>query len=240
MKQWYPCNFNQGKSFMLSTIINLFGRSPFAPLQSHMNKVSECVHHLKSLFEAVKRKDYDAVVIIAEEISEQEHEADLTKNDIRNHLPRSLFLPIDRGYLLEVLSLQDKIADHAEDVAVLTTLKQLDMLDDFKDIFEEFLNKNIEAFDHAKLIIKEMHELLESSFGGAEAQKVRGMVDEVAFREHEADLIQRKLLKIFFKAEDQMSYSTFHLWQKIFEMIASISNLSEKLANRVRLMLELK
>lgn len=225
---------------MLSTIINLFGRSPFAPLKSHMNKVSECVHHLKSLFEAIKRKDYDAVQMIADKISELEHEADLTKNDIRNHLPKSLFLPIDRGNLLEVLGLQDKIADHAEDIAILTTLKQVEMLDAFKDIFDEFLDKNIEAFDHARLIIKEMHELLESSFGGAEAQKVRAMVDEVSFREHEADIIQRRLLKSFFKAEDQMPYSTFHLWMKIFEMIASISNLSEKLSNRVRLMLELK
>jgi hypothetical protein len=225
---------------MLSTILNLFGRSPFALLQSHMKLVSECVHHLKNLFEAISRKDYDAVQIIADKISELEHEADLMKNDIRNHLPKSLFLPIDRGNLLEVLGLQDKIADRAEDIAVLTTLKQIEIADTFKNDFNEFLNKNIETFDYARLIIKEMHELLESSFGGAEALKVRAMVDEVSFKEHEADLIQRKLLKNFFKTENEMPYSSFHLWQKIFETLGSISNLSEKLANRVRLMLELK
>jgi predicted phosphate transport protein (TIGR00153 family) len=225
---------------MLSTILNLFARSPFGPLQSHMNQVTECVHHLKDLFEAISRKDYEAVQIIADKISELEHEADLTKNDIRNHLPKSLFLPIDRGNLLEVLGLQDKIADSAEDVAVLLTLKQIEMSDLFKSDFDDFLKKNIETFDYARLIIKEMHELLESSFGGAEAVKVRAMVDEVSFKEHEADLIQRKLLKKLFQAENEMSYSTFHLWQKIFETLGSISNLSEKLANRVRLMLELK
>lgn len=225
---------------MLSTIINLFGRSPFAPLQSHMSQVSKCVHHLKDLFMALERKDYEAVQLIANKISELEHEADVTKNDIRNHLPKSLFLPIDRGNLLEVLGLQDKIADHAEDVAVLLTLKPIEMLDSFKENFYEFLDKNIEAFDQARLIIKEMHELLESSFGGAEALKVRAMVDEVSFREHEADIIQQKLLKNLFNTEDEMSYSTFHLWLKIFETLSSLSNLSEKLANRVRLMLELK
>jgi len=225
---------------MLSAIMNLFGRSPFAPLQSHMNQVSECVRHLKTLFEAVKRKDYDEVQSITDKISELEHEADVTKNDIRNHLPKSLFLPIDRGNLLEVLGLQDKIADRAEEVAILLTLKQIDMLDTFKDDFNEFLDKNIETFDCARLIIKEMHELLESSFGGAEAIKVRAMVDEVSFKEHEADIIQRKLLKSLFKAENEMTYSSFHLWLKIFETLGSISNLSEKLANRVRLMLELK
>lgn len=225
---------------MLSTILNLFGRSPFAPLQSHMNQVSACVHHLKSLFTALEKKDYEAVQNISNKISELEHEADLTKNDIRNHLPKSLFLPIDRGNLLEVLGLQDKIADGAEDIAVLSTLKQIEMHDAFKENFHEFLDKNIEAFDHARLIIKEMHELLESSFGGAEALKVRAMVDEVSFIEHEADLIQRKLLRNFFSIENELSYSSFHLWIKIFETLGSISNLSEKLANRVGLMLELK
>ena len=66
------------------------------------------------------------------------------------------------------------------------------------------------------------------------------MVDEVAFREHEVDLIQRQLLKSLFKAEYQLNYITFHQWQRLFESIASISNFSENLANRIRMTLELK
>lgn len=222
------------------TILNLFGRSPFAPLQSHMVKVECCVHRLSDLFDALNRKDYAALEKISEEISESEHHADLTKNDIRNHLPKSIFLPIDRGSLLEILSIQDSIADTAEDVAVLCTLKPIEMLDIFKDDFDAFLHKNIESFDVARKIIKEMHELLESSFGGIEAEKVKSMVDDVSYKEHEADIIQRRLLKSLYRAEDQMSYGTFFLWQKIFVAVASIANLSEKLAHRVRMTLELK
>lgn len=225
---------------MLNTILNLFGRSPFAPLQSHMQKVVGCVHMLPSLFDALQNKDYDSVQKIAEKISELEHLADITKNDIRNHLPKSLFLPIDRGNLLEMLSLQDSIADAVEDVAVLVTLKPLVLPGIFHDDFHGFLQKNIEAFDAAYAIIKEIHELLETSFGGIEAQKVGAMVDDVAFKEHEVDLIQRKLLKGLYQAENEMTYSTFDLWQRIFEALASISNLSENLANRVRMTLELK
>lgn len=225
---------------MLSTILNLFGRSPFAPLQSHMNRVGECVHKLLPLFEALEKKDYIAVKKISDQISELEQEANLTKNDIRNHLPKSLFLPIDRGTLLEILSLQDKIADLAKDAAILATLKQIEMLPSFKETFHDFLNKNIETFDHAKLIINEMHELLESSFGGQEAQKVRFMADQVSFKKHETSLIQQNLLRAVFGTEDELPYSSFYLWQKIFETVGSLSNLSEKLANRVRLLLELK
>ncbi len=222
------------------TILSLFGRSPFAPLQSHMESVSKCVHGLPSLFEALEKKDYPRLEKLSEDISNLEHEADLIKNDIRNHLPKSLFLPIDRANLLEILSIQDRIADKAEDVAVLVTLKPLEVLPIFKQEFKLFLHKNIETFDEAKLIVKELHELVESSFGGMEAAKVRSMVDEVAYREHEVDIIQRQLLKSLFKAEDQLNYITFHQWQRLFESIASISNLSENLAYRIRMTLELK
>lgn len=225
---------------MLGTILNLFGRSPFAPLQSHIEKVTVCVHSLTDLFDALEQKDYAAVEAIANKIEDFEHQADLTKNDILNHLPKSLYLPIDRSQLVKILNTQDEIADKAEDVSVLVTLKPLELQPHFKEEFKELLSKNISAFDSVQLIIKEMHELLESSFGGIEATKVRAMVEEVAFKEHEVDLVQRKLLKKLFQSEDKMSYATFHLWQKICETTASISNLSETLAFRIRLTLELK
>lgn len=225
---------------MLSTILSLFGRSPFAPLQSHMEKVACCVYMLPELFNALSNKDYKRVNEIADKISKLEHEADLTKNDIRNHLPKTLFLAIDRGHLLEILALQDHIADTAEDIAVLVTLKPLEFYPEVKADFQQFLDKNIEAYNSTQQIIKEMHELLESSFGGIEAQKVESMIADVAYKEHEADLIQRKLLKGLIKIESDMPYSSFYLWLKIFEAIAAIANLSENLANRIRMTLELK
>lgn len=222
------------------TILKLFGRSPFAPLQSHMESVAQCVHKLPDLFDALEKRDEPRLDKLSEEISELEHNADLIKNNIRNHLPKSLFLPIDRGQLLEILALQDRIADKAEDSAVLLSLKRIEFLPAFKDEFKLFLHKNIETFDGVFLIIKELTELVESSFGGIEAEKVKAMVDDVAFKEHEVDLVQRQLIKKLFQAENEMTYATFYQWQRLFEAVASISNLSESLANRVRMTLELK
>lgn len=224
----------------MRTFLNLFGRSPFTPLQAHMQNVADCVHQLPKLFEALAEKDYPKVEKIAAAISDYEHQADITKNDLRNHLPKSLFLPIDRTNLLEILGLQDSIADRSEDIAVLVTLKPLEVLDSFKADFKLFLDKNIETFDEVQKIIKELHELLESSFGGLEAEKVKVMVESVAFKEHEADILQRNLLKAFFSDEGPLTVSTFHLWQRIFESIASISDLSQNLANHVRMTLEIK
>ena len=114
------------------TIARLFGKSPFAPLQTHMNKVGSCVDKLVRIFDILLKGDSEKIERLVEELSQLEHEADLTKNDIRNHLPKSLFLPIDRSHFLEILSIQDSIADKAEEIGILLTLKPLGMLANLK------------------------------------------------------------------------------------------------------------
>lgn len=225
---------------MRQTIARLFGHSPFAPLQTHMAKVCCCVHELIPLFEALSQKNYPLVEQISYKISKLEHDADLTKNDIRNHLPVGIFLPIARASLLEILSLQDNLADKAEDVAILLTFRDLEILPEFGPDLQMFLKKNIDSFEAVNLIIKEMGQLLETSFGGSEAEKVSKLVDQVAFLEHEADLIQHTLLKKMFRQCDTMAHPIFFLWMKVIEELASISDESEKLANRVRMTLEVK
>lgn len=224
----------------MRSFLNLFGRSPFTPLQTHMEDVAICVHLLPKLFNALEQGDFSEVEKIATAISESEHQADVTKNDIRNHLPKSLFMPIDRSQLLEILSLQDHIANSAEDIAVCTTLKSIVMPTEFRSDFSDYLKKIIECFDGAQKVIRELHELLESSFGGIEAEKVKAMVEDVAYKEHESELVERRLLKMLFANKESLDFPTFILWERVIEALASIANLSEKLANRVRMTLELK
>jgi hypothetical protein len=225
---------------LMRTIANLFGRSPFVPLQSHMRKVSECIDGLGELFQVFVNEDYDSIDEIARKISKTEHEADLVKNDIRNHLPRGLFLPVDRGKLLEIISTQDEIADTAENVAVLCSLKKLPVPARVKDVFLEFCTKSTECFHLSRAVIEQLDELLESGVGGVEAEKVRELVHAVAVKEHEVDLCQRKLLRIMFDSEDVLNYAEFHLWLRILAEISTISDLSENLADKVRTTLEIK
>ena len=224
----------------MQTLARIFGRSPFAPLQAHMEKVAACVEELLPLFEALSKKEFDEVEALSKKVSKLEHEADLTKNDIRNNLPTGLFLPIARASLLEILSLQDAIADTAENVGVLLTFRHLEIQKDFHDAFFLFLKKNIEACHAVTGIIGEMNGLLESSFGGKEAEKVKKLVDDVALKEHEIDLLQHELLKHFFQKCDAMPAPLFYLWMKVIQEVGSLSDLAEKLANRVRMTLEVK
>lgn len=222
----------------MRSIINVFGRSPFVPLQSHMEKVAECVSKVPEIYNAYVARDTEQVAELAALISKLEHEADQVKRDIRNDLPRGLFMPVDRANLLTILAMQDDLADKAENFAVLLTLKQIEAPEPFTEMFEAFLAKNLEAFESVRAVIGELDELLESGFGGAEAQKVKELVDDVALKEHEVDVIQRDLMRELLQYDDAMPYADFYLWTRLIRQLAGISNRAENLANSVRSTLE--
>lgn len=224
----------------MRSIAKVFGRSPFIPLQTHMDKVADCIAMLPELFEAYYAGDTDRVAELAKIISKLEHDADLVKHDIRRSLPRGLFMPVDRANLLGMLSTQDGLADLAENIGVLLTFKKAKGFEGLRELFDQLLAKCLEAFNDARAVISELDELLETGFGGAEAQKVIEMVDLVAVREYEADLIQRDLLRSLLAHEDEMSYGDFFLWTHISRELSRLADRSDNLAALVRNTLDAK
>jgi len=203
-----------------------------------MEKVATCVGKLNDLFEAFLKKDSEAIAKLADEISDLEHSADLTKNDIRSNLPRGIFLAINRTDLLQILSFQDSIADIAEDIAILMTLKKIDPINSIKDEFKSFIDKNMSAVQSVHKIIQELDQMLESGFVGNESKRVKQMANDVAFLEHEVDLVQREILKKLYNMEDSLSYASFNLWMNLIFQIAGLSNMSEKLAFKISSLIE--
>ena len=220
----------------MRALTKLLGKSPFAPLKSHMEKVALCVEKLTEIFSVL---DKGSIEPLSKELSELEHEADIVKNDIRNHL-KGLYLPIDRSQFLEILSFQDSIADKAEEIAMLLTLHPLENLSEFATDLQSFFHKNLEAFQDVLVITGEMQELLESSFGGIEAEKVKRLVEKASFKEYEADKAKYALTKKLFAKSQGLSTPGFYLWIRLIEEVGQLSHLSERLANRIRMILELK
>lgn len=218
----------------MRTIASVFGRSPFIPLQHHMDKVAECVGRVPDALAHYKKQDLEAVIATSQEMSRLEHEADEVKHDIRNNLPRGLFMAVDRANLLEILAIQDSIANRAENLGVLLTFKFARTFEGFDAVFDPFVAKNLETFLSARKVIGELDELLESGFGGSEAARVRDMVHAVAQQEYEADVLQRNLVRELFAHEDEMSYGDFYLWTRITRQIQELSDRSDRLAAAIR------
>jgi predicted phosphate transport protein (TIGR00153 family) len=224
----------------MSTIGKLFGRSPFGQIQQHMEQVTKCIDKMSEALDAVKTGNFEALDAVSVEVSQLEHQADQIKNDIRERLLKRFFMPIDRAEVLEIISLQDSLADTAEDVCKVLTLKQLPFPGDLREDFEKFVELNLQACKICAEIISHMDELIESGFGGVEAERIRGLAKDVAFAEHQADVVQLDLLKKIYGHDKDFSVAEFHLWMRFTRVLSRLSNTSENLAERVLKTLSLK
>jgi predicted phosphate transport protein (TIGR00153 family) len=222
----------------MRTITNLFSKSPFASLTQHMDKVLSAVLTIKKLFTELKNKNYQEVTKYGEAISEIENEADSIKNELRNSLSGKVFLPVDKSTILEVLAIQDGIADKCEDIGVLLTYKKIEIIPEMEEDFFLFLDKNIETVKKTFVLIEKVEELFKSSFSSKDTEIIKELVDEIAYMEHEADVYQKKLLQNIFANEEKMTFGTFYIWTSALKTLSDLSNYSEKLANRIRMILD--
>jgi predicted phosphate transport protein (TIGR00153 family) len=221
----------------MRSIFNLFAKSPFVPTQAHLKKAIACAQQLRPLFEAVCADDEEEIQRVTALIDQLEHKTDGIKNEIRNHLPKSLFLPIDRRDLLELIHIQDSIADSTQEVARLLTLKKLRLPEALQSDVMNFIDEILVTCDMAAAIGTEMDELTEASFGGPEADKVLEMINQLDNVETKSDVIGRNLARKLFAMETEMTPVDVMLWYQIFCAVEQVANYAERMGNRLRLLI---
>lgn len=217
------------------TLWSLFKKSPFGPVQEHMKKSAEAAMLVAELLEHLISGDQEQVRLLAKRISQAECEADEIKNSVRDHLPRSLFMPVARGDVIRMLSTQDAVADCAEDVGVLLTLRVMPVPSWLEQPLRDFGTGVLKCVSQADLIMAELDVLVEASFGGPEAERVLSMVDELNRMEHEADKLQDSIAKLIFAHEDDMKPVAVFMWSKIFNKLGDIANHAENVGDRIRM-----
>ena len=222
---------------MVRALVGLFAKNPFKPLQAHMEMVMECVALVPDLMEAIVARDEEKIKAIRKEITRTEHEADLVKNELRDNLPRTLFMPVSRSDLLELLHHQDDIADGAEDAAILSDMKLLVLPEGLGDEVVAYANMCVRAARSAEELVGKLDELLETGFTGPEADEVMKIIARIGQEEWEADKAAFKLLKAILNRADCDTCVDMILWMKLCEALGDIANAAEQVANHLRLLL---
>ncbi|HZD03282.1 MAG TPA: TIGR00153 family protein [Longimicrobiales bacterium] len=221
----------------MRTFIELFARSPFAPLTKHAEKVQEVVGEIRPLMDAMMDEDWQRAGEHYERISRLEHQADDIKQEIRDHLPRSLFLPVDRGDLLKFLKEQDAIADSVEDLAVLVTMRETRGPDVLKVRARELVDGVIKAAETWFSIASQLPDLQESSFTGPEVRRVLELIDTVHQQEWQTDRMQASLGRSTIRFEEELGAVSVMFWMRIAGKLGDVANHAENAADLLRMML---
>lgn len=220
---------------MVRNIFKIFARSPFGPLTEHLKKCGETASRVPEIMESLKAGDSARAKELAKEVMVLEHEADVIKHEIRDHMPKTLFLPVDRRDLMRLLSAQDDLADMVEDLAYVVTLKPgLAVPPELLEELDRVVKLVMECVQKAMTIGETLDNLLEDGFAGPEADRVIELIKNIGQHEHEADKRQYKFSQKLMEIGDSMSHVDLLLWVQIIKNLGRIANATEKYSKELR------
>lgn len=215
----------------------IFGSSPVKPIQTHMACVIACVSELVPLFESVMKEDWDAVAAAQKKISNLEKDADVLKKELRLQLPKGLFMPVSRQDLLEVLTMQDKIANRAKDIAGVILGRHMKLPPIVHDSYLKYVKRCIDACKQADTAINELDELVGTGFSGQEIMLVSEMITKLDSIESDTDSLQAEMrLKLFEVEKDLPAVEVMFLY-KIIEWTGDLADRAQRVGSRLQLML---
>jgi len=222
---------------MSNPFSSLFGKSPIKPMQDHMTVACATADELIPFFQAVIADDWGQAQVIQRRIAERENEADDLKKNLRLHLPKSLFLPVPRTDLLELLSMQDAIANCARDIAGIMLGRKMTVPERLQPQMLKFVQSAVDAANQALKAINELDALLETGFSGYELKIVENLIEELDDREHVSDELEVTIRRELFAIEKELSPVDVMFLYRVIEWIGELSNRAQRVGSRLQLLL---
>ncbi|MFH1774214.1 MAG: TIGR00153 family protein [Methanobacteriota archaeon] len=222
---------------MVRSIMGLFAESPFEHLVKHLGQVKACSDLLREFIKAYCNEDFESSAELARKIVAMEREADKTKNYIREHLPRSILMPVNRGDLLNYLREQDQVADRIEEVALNLGLKRMKLPHSIKEQLIDLTNKACDTVDVIPPALDCIIELLETSFADEKKkEEYCGYVNELDIKEEITDHAVIEMRKRLFDMEKEFTHGEFYLMMRLTRQLARIADHAENCGDRMRVM----
>jgi len=222
---------------MANFLANVFGASPVKPLQQHMDKVCACVSELTPFFKATFAQNWDEVQKLRSSISQLEREADDLKKEIRLQLPKGIMLPVSRRDLLEVLTMQDKIANKAKDISGIILGRRMQFPDVVMENYAAFVSRCIDATLQAQTAINELDELVQTGFRGKEVELVESMILKLDDIEQDTDSLQVDIRYALFEIEKELPPVDVMFLYKVIDGTGEVADLAQRVGSRLQLML---
>lgn len=215
----------------------IFGSSPVRPLQKHMEQVVECVNELIPYVEAVLAGDTTSRDLHHKRIVDLEHKADDLKKELRLQLPSSLFMPIDRRDVLEVLTMQDFVAGAVRDVAGVIVGRNMAIPENMASNYRELVATCVKSCEQAYLAIRDLDELIETGFGDNERERVGNLLIELDHIEQTTDEQAITLCHQIFALEDELPPVNVMFLYRVINKTSGIADRAQRVGSRLQLML---
>ena len=218
-------------------ISSLFGKSPISPLQQHMKKVHSCIKEFGVFAKAANAEDWDKAQTAQISISDKEHKADKLKKKLRMNLPSTFMMPFSRRDLLDVLLIQDSIANITKDLAGLMMSRRMVFPKEFAEDFINLTGLCIKTSAAALVAINELDELLETAFSSRKRKIVDQMIKKINELEHDTDIAQNEIREKLFALESNLPPVDVMFYYRAIEWLGETADAAQKVGSRFEVML---
>lgn len=214
----------------------IFGESPFSHLVEHARKIHECIGLLRPIANAIIAGDTSRLRELQHTMSSTEYQADQIKDRIRQNLPRGFFLSVNREDILNYIRQLDRMADDAEDFAVVATFRRIllpqPLQPDFLALVEKVLQLSNVLLEVAELLAA----LEKDAFEGPRAEMVLKKIEDVCHMEWESDKLNRQFARLCYSTPD-MDAVNILLLEKLCGALTGIADHAENVGKNLRLMI---
>lgn len=202
-----------------------------------MQTVLQCVDLLVPFFQAVAKEDWDTVEATYNAIAKFEGEADDQKQDIRLHLPKSLFMPINRSDLIQLLSKQDKICNTAKDIAGIMLGRKQVVPKKIAADMTAYVKSAVAVAVEAKVVIDELDELIGSGFGGREIDRINRCITKLEKAEDKNDKRQITLRAKLHEIEADLPPIDAMFMYKTIEAIGNLADRAQSAGEQIQVII---
>ena len=218
-------------------ISSLFGKSPISPLQQHMKKVHSCIKEFGVFAKATNAENWEKAQAAQISIVQKEHKADKLKKKLRMNLPSTFMMPFSRRDLLDVLLIQDSIANITKDLAGLMMTRRMVFPKEFAEDFINLTGLCIKTSAAALVAINELDELLETAFSSRERKIVDQMIKKINELEHDTDIAQNEIREKLFPLESSLPPVDVMFYYRAIEWLGETADAAQKVGSRFEVML---
>ena len=216
-------------------ISEVISNSPLALLERHVGVCVDCVERLPLYFAEAQANRWGRASDMRAEICRFEGLADELKQDLRGNLPRGLWMSVSRADLLELVRVQDKMANGVKEVSGISLGRQLAFPAAMTSEVADFIDVVVQVSRVVVKIIGATRELSRSAFGTRQTNVILDFVSQVEADERRSDEMQAALRARLKEHEAELSAVDAIFLYQLLSAIGDIADNAEKVAHRAQI-----
>lgn len=228
----------------MSILSRLLGsNAPFDLLLTHLRKTMDCLTLTRPLLDAAVSGDRATLKSVADQVFKLEHEADIIKNQIRDHLPKSMLMSVSRTDFLAYLREQDGLANKVEDLAAMLTMRDFHLPEQwangrFREDLLLLADHAVTTAEQACAMMDQFGELRRKGFAGDEIERLRENAQAVGHMEWKVDKLQYKLVQSLLTLDDPAwPFASTYVLLEVVRALGRLADHAEGMGDYIRLMI---